>query len=109
MSKELEALKNIRDICKDMTNIFDEDLDIIEIALKDYYALKKECKEAKWYQEHKALEIIKDKPQREIILFLWGKLNTYEDYLKETDKWDIGYGDLVLTEEEYDLLKEVLL
>lgn len=30
----------------------------IENELKDYYALKKECEEAKWYQEHKALNEI---------------------------------------------------
>ena len=30
MSKGLEALKDIRDICSGMTNVFDEDLDIIE-------------------------------------------------------------------------------
>ena len=35
MSKGLEALKDIRDICCDMTNVFDEDLDTIEQELKE--------------------------------------------------------------------------
>ena len=61
-----------------------EENDIIEQELKDYYALKKECEEAKWYQEHKALEIIKNK----------------ECIFK-------GLQDV--SQEEYDLLKEVLL
>ena len=32
--KGLDALKDIRDICSDMTTVFDEDLNIIEKELK---------------------------------------------------------------------------
>lgn len=59
MNEGLEALKHLNKniiVAEDI----DEDFNIIENELKDYYALKKECEEAKWYQEHKALKIIKN-------------------------------------------------
>ena len=50
MSKELEALENIREdivnayvLVKGKGKYTDDDFDIVEKALKDYYALKKEC------------------------------------------------------------------
>ena len=74
--------------------------EIIENELKNYYALKKECEEAKWYQEHKALEIVKK--------FVWVEdgeihLGLYADSEIILSKDDFE------TQEEYDLLNEVLL
>jgi len=70
---------------------------ILEKELKDYYALQKECEEAKWYQEHKALEIIKEILDDD----LFSKLNSNSrKIIKEIiDK---------LPKEKLDLLKEVL-
>lgn len=56
----------------------------------------------------KALEVIKEKPQIEITHIQWGKIKTYDEYLKRTYEWDLEYGDMVLTEEEFNLLKEML-
>ena len=72
--------------------------DIVENELKDYYALKKECEEVKWYKEHKALWIIKEILDDD----LFGKLNSNSrKIIKEIiDK---------LPKEKLDLLKEVLL
>lgn len=57
----------------------------------------------------KALEIIKNKPQIEITYIQWGKIKTYDEYLKEVCEWDLGYEDMILTKEEFDLVKEELL
>ena len=93
MSKGLDALKDIRDICSDMTTVFDDDLLIIE-------------------KELKALEIIK--------CLLFSKCRVYETSEKTTAT-TITKGDYYVVEldfnnkrfyigkEEYDLLKEVLL
>ena len=80
----------------------------IEKELKDYYALKKECEEAKWYHEHKALEIINDNIEFQ---FLEKKENNQVRYIvrlinfdnpSQCFEWD-------MEKEKYDLLKEVLL
>ncbi len=80
MSKGLEALKDVRDICSDMTSVFDDDLDIIE-------------------KELKAFEIIKEKKVNVIILM---GCDSVEEYNKHPLSWK------KLTQEEYDLLKKVL-
>lgn len=57
----------------------------------------------------KALEIIKKKPQAELSLIQLGKIKTYEEYLYYTGKWELDlYGDMVYTQEEFNLLKAVL-
>ena len=106
--KALETLKLLKDfVLKNNKNGLDRRLiigscDILEKELKDYYALKKECEEAKWYQEHKALKIIKEKIKFEIIKAI--PFNNYtEYYVVVNDK------EIVFDQEEYDLLKETLL
>ena len=82
-------------------DFLEEEISTIEKELKDYYALKKECEEAKWYQEHKALEIIKREPS----MVGWqAGYEDYEDYLDNTPE-EQRY---INSKEEYDLLKEVL-
>lgn len=57
----------------------------------------------------KALEIIKEKPQAELSLIQLGKIKTYEEYLNYTNYWELDlYGDMVYTEEEFNLLKGIL-
>jgi hypothetical protein len=59
-------------------------------------------------KEKLAFDIIKNKPQAELSLIQFGKIKTYDEYLDYTDKWDLDeYGDLVYTEEEFNLLVEV--
>ena len=110
MSKELEALERIRkaryfvdfELNANVGEDYKEELDIIETALKENIELKKcidligdiETNNKKL----KALEIIKEKKVYPSFL-----LNTknLEEYNKEVIQ--------KLTQEEYDLLKEVLL
>lgn len=57
----------------------------------------------------KALEIIKEKPQAGLSLIQLGQIKTYEEYLHYTSEWELDlYGDMVYTEEEFKLLKEML-
>ena len=89
MSKELEALEKIVDTY--YIDNMDKEISIIEKALK-------------------ALEIIKEKNVNIRALKSWnktykGKL-TYQNYLDILEDCDLGEK---LTQEEYDLLKEVLL
>jgi len=59
-------------------------------------------------KEKLAFDIIKNKPQAELSLIQFGTIKTYEEYLDYTDKWDLDeYGDLVYTEDEFNLLVEV--
>ena len=98
MSKELEALKRIRQETCPATFIPDFDKEeccnIIETALKDYerrLALAKEYQDINNVAKRlKALEIIKKLPEEEKQILL----NLVYTYTK--------------SEEEYDLLKEVL-
>lgn len=86
MSKGLEKLKEIRDICSGMTNVFDEDLDVIE-------------------KELKALEIIKKYKRKEYLFWIMEEYSTWEDYLEHCIKSDIRP---YIKKEEYELLKEIL-
>ena len=81
MSKGLEAFDNIKDEMLEWTEGYEEDLDIVE-------------------KELKALEIIKNKKVNVIILM---GCDTIEEYNKHPLTWN------KLTQEEYELLKEVLL
>lgn len=109
MSKGLERLARIKGHFnpKDIANkeLFEEDFNTIEQELKDYYALKKECEKAKWYQEHKALKIIKKKGI-DYRKFLESKnCDEYNEPIIRYNLIDIK----PYTKEEYDLLKEMLL
>ena len=97
MSKGLEALKDIRDICSDMTTVFDEDLNIIEKELK--------------HHEHNMSTIIPN-----LVKTTEEQARVIEEQKKELKALEIikkkecifkGLQDV--TQEEYNLLKEVLL
>lgn len=63
---------------------------------------------AKIEKQLKALEIIKKKPQYQLYLIQVGDIKTYDEYEDEISKWVFDYGDKKYTQEEFDLLKEVL-
>lgn len=113
MSKGLEAIQEYKRVtCSNCQYKDKENCDvlcfsnIIEKELKDYYSLKKECEEAKWYQEHKVLEIINKKNIDVALLKLSENVERYNEQIKLTHL-TIPYYEL--TKEEYDLLKEELL
>lgn len=106
MSKELEALRMLEQVCL-VANVanMSEQINLIETALKDY---EKRLILAKEYQDInnvakrlKALEIIKDK---KVNVGLLSRCVTGERYNK-----GICYEPRHLTQEEYDLLREILL
>ena len=115
MSEALEMLEEIRAIfqghpgMKQHGDIFEKHLlSPIEKELKDYYALKKECEEAKWYREHKAFEIIKNKKVDIHTLYRGCSIlgDTFDSY---NNAMLVHRGvQYELTKEEYELLKEVL-
>ena len=105
MSKELEALENLKQyLTGDVRNCWHE-LAIIETALKDYeyrLSLAKEYKDVNNVAKRlKALEIIKEKNVDVIIIRLTPSCEAYNKA-----KTDIS---LDLDEKQYNLLKEVLL
>ena len=121
----LEALKDLREDAKnhlpEHTKYLNERLDIIETALNDYFVYKQDYERvmkeknsllkeyAKSQKEHKALEIIKEKPLVALIDYHY---NTYEEWLSacsENSDFENFDGLLIKTQEEYNLLKEVLL
>ena len=105
MSKELTPLEALEELRHRITNFngkfhnYNELMGTIETALKDYKTLKREYDFGvehynellnKYNKEHKALEIIGNLPQEEKQVLL----NAVYTYTK--------------SEEEYDLLKEML-
>ena len=121
MSKELEAFAYIKDTMLEWTKGYEEDLDLIETALKDYEQLKSrennvlpndkfigdlgEHTRDEVAKKLKALEIIKEK-RVDIALLL--DCDSIENYNYRVDeKWK--QTTQRLTKAEYDLLKEVLL
>lgn len=54
-----------------------------------------------------AIDIIRNKPQAELQLIQLGKIKTYEEYLYYTHQWDLNYWDMIYTEEEFKILKDV--
>lgn len=115
MNKELSALEALNIIKKNKGQAFCEayktPIDIIETALKDY---EKKTKLAKEYKDVnnvakrlKALEIIKEKFVIPAYIMNTENVGEYNKWLRKiTFKKD--YQKRVLTQEEYDLLKEVL-
>lgn len=104
MSKELEALRMLEQVCL-VANVADmsEQINLIETALKDY---EKRLILAKEYQDInnvakrlKALEIIK-----KIV-----KIVDYSDHTIANGNLVILQGGEIKTKDEYDLLKEVIL
>lgn len=125
-SIELKALNDLRNCLQayyTMENVpsLDENLNIIEKALKEYKELKQDYamlkEEYALYRKDtekqiKALEIIKEKRVNvDNFLSFIRKETTYEDYLIKHNKFVITKITFKekLTQEEYDLLKEVLI
>ena len=88
MSKGLEALEDLYEYTSPYINV--EDIDESH-ANTCYQVIQKELK---------AFEIIKEKEVNVFIFLHSGDLETYNDMVEDNRK---------LTQEEYDLLKEVLL
>lgn len=94
-----------------------EDFAIIETALNNYYKLLGENEETT--KKLKALKVIKEKKVNvPSLITLFKSQTSYEDYeqlwnndirWQLTKNWDIQFSRKKLTQEEYDLLKEVLL
>lgn len=121
MSKELEALENLRQW---VLGEYNDDIkernayEIVEKELKEYENLQLKHRSMQDavlddFKKLKALEIIKNKRVNVRCLTVYClKLNdTYKDYLDVFNYcdncWDLG--EILLTSEEYNLLKEVLL
>lgn len=65
-------------------------------------------RKARIEKQLKALEIIKKKSQYQLYLMQVGDIKTYDEYEDEISKWVFDYGDKKYTQEEFELLKEVL-
>lgn len=129
MSKELKAFYESKQVMLDLfVDIGDckNNLDIIEIALKDHTKIKELFEKFDIEDVHnlevrlmnyelitnknKVLEIIKDK-NVDLQLFreeFVEQNNEYNFYLENYDYYHYGNYKDALTEEEFDLLKEVL-
>ena len=107
MSKELQALEKLTNYkCSCMSEKV-ECKEIIETALKDYekitggdFHIEPINVHIENQKQIKALEIIKEKEVDVFIFLHSGDLETYNDIVEDNRK---------LTQEEYELLKEVLL
>lgn len=117
MSKELTPLKAFKKLREQndflkQRNIpkeyrYDDELDIVETALKEYKGAEKHIEALNKERiensiKLKALEIIKEKP----VVALVDYKHTYEEWLELVDERE---KDLFKNKEEYNLLKEVLL
>ena len=123
MSKGLEALERMKHHCAVSQEYFyehfGEDLDIVETELKRYSKIEELCGQTIFDKDCineiiektvdeclinenklKALEIIKDKIVLIDVLFDTDTLEDYNDFKSKQEQ---------LTQEEYDLLKEILL
>ena len=123
MSKGLEALERMKHHCAVSQEYFyehfGEDLDIVETELKRYSKIEELCGPTIFDKDCineiiektvdeclinenklKALEIIKDKIVLIDVLFDTDTLEDYNDFKSKQEQ---------LTQEEYDLLKEILL
>lgn len=121
MCNRLEAIDNANpseamECLKRIDNHVDKDYDYCQRGdyNKDYNTLeatllKSQKQEKELVKYKKFWEIVKEKPQAELSLIQLGKIKTYEEYLDYTDKWELDlYGDMVYTEEEFNLLKGIL-
>lgn len=122
MSKELEAWEKIKNITSSYEQgfhsqlkddyVYEKEVAIIETALKDYerrLALAKEYKDINNVGKRlKAFEIIKEK---DVDVVFVKRYKTVEEYNNAMDYISKNGGDFEehLTQEEFDLLKEVLL
>ena len=77
----------------------------MEVDVNAYCALRGECDVSKWYLDHKAIKIIKEKRVDVDFLFEEWEEENYEFALENYN----SNHDIELTQEEFDLLKEVLL
>lgn len=106
MSKELEALENIKHY-DSRVGLHEDDYQIIETALKEYagfqivFKLSNRNEGKKVYVECKAFKIIKEKNVNVGDFKRCKSLEDYNDYCCYSEKEQV-------TQEEYDLLKEAL-
>ena len=121
MSKELQALERIKSHYKDKVCIdVLDDFDIIETSLKENETLKEcyknELNNTAYYNNlalkyKRALEIIKNK-KINVGSFIQCSNEPYEEYKESWKFWHKGsfknLVDELLTQEEYELLKEIL-
>ena len=119
MNKELKAF---RKICKNinsygLTYECSQNKKLIETTLKDHETLKKEYEFLSEHfnellnesrKEHRIIEIIKKKKVNVLELSVCGNYETYMSFFKKWN-WNGEYDNFILTPEEYDLLREVLL
>ena len=128
MSKELEALEELKDTCKTwlrpvIYTLQEDRFELIEKALKVYEELKElydyalesnralDKKVIELAKKAKALEIIKEKEVNIYMLIWYFNYSTYEYYKYKFDQPDYEdpcLGSELLAQEEYDFLKEVL-
>jgi len=115
MSKGLEALKRVVEWFE-IENV--KDIEIIEEELKEGEKAQFKLKAlGNFVLKSKALEIIKDKKVNvPNLITLFKSQTSYEEYeqlwdndirWQLTKNWDIQFSRKKLTQEEYDLLKEV--
>lgn len=118
MTKELEALKDLREDAKHHLDhhikYLNERLDIIENALKRLETLEEEKQsfDRQLEKKLKVLEIIKKKEVNVFMLTWYFTYSSYDKYVNDFENVDYNMPVLSneqLTQEEYDLLKEVLL
>ena len=121
MSKELEALERLYihleddDLSYAWSEQAKEDKKIVKQALKDYENLKLSLfphpqKNGEEYRQNAikrllALEIIKEK---QVDIYLLCTCNSVDEYNSMFEHRFGSYDERALTQEEYDLLKEVL-
>jgi len=109
MSKELEALQDLREVKGWNDAEFNKRLDIIETALLQLESIRNNycvC-EKDAIKKLRALEIIKNK---DVAIFLIKRYKTVEEYNNAMDYISKNGVDEAekLTQKEFDLLKEVL-
>ena len=113
MSKELEALQELREITKNQHWIVQRfatsHLDLIETALKEYELMKEIRITARFdlaqvNKEHKALEIIKELFKEMGLKSIFSN----DNIVLIVDDSEFEHWHKCKTKEEYELLKEVL-
>ena len=106
-SESLKALKDIRDICYGMTNVFDKDLDTIENEINELYetidTLEKKCSLLDYWRNNclkndKVLEILKECPF--VLHSIYENTNNV-DYIKR-------YGFGTITDSRLEIIKRWL-
>ena len=108
-NKGLEAFNDVKQLVatiefagKKDKAVANEELNIIEQELKDYYSLREDIKKCSCWKEHKALDVMK-KYKHFQSFFAFNP--TYKDYQANMSIYE---DEELMSEEEYNLLREVL-